>query len=438
MRSQLPKVLHRLAGKPLLAHVLDTARELEPESVNVVIGHGADQVRSTITHPVHWALQSEQLGTGHAVQQGLNGIAADDDVLIAYGDTPLTTASTFRALLACVGPRQIGLLTLTLDDATGYGRIVRNDAGEVIGIVEQKDATPEQLAIREMNSGVLAVRGEWLLSLLARISNDNAQGEYYLTDLFALAVQEGLAIRTVEPAQAWEVDGVNSRAQLAVLERRYQHDVAAQLMAEGASLADPQRIDVRGTLSVGTDVEIDVNTVFIGDCTLADGVRIGPHCVLENSHVGAGSVVHSHSVLEQATLGRDCSVGPFARLRPGSMLGDAVRVGNFVETKNAAIDTGAKVNHLSYVGDATVGARTNIGAGTITCNYDGAHKHRTVIGEDVFVGSNTALVAPVTLADGATIGAGSTIVHDVPEQTLTLSRTKQRDVDGWTRPKKEG
>ena len=408
MRSRQPKVLHRLAGKPLLAHVLDTTSELDPESINVVIGHGADQVRSSITSSVHWALQGEQLGNPRtAVQQGLDGITADDDVLIAYGDTPLTSATTFRALLDCVGPYQIGLLTLTLEDATGYGRVVRNDAGEVVGIVEQKDATPAQLAIREMNSGVLAIRGEWLLSLIARIGNDNAQGEYYLTDLFALAVQEGLAIRTVEPGESWEVDGVNSRAQLAVLERRFQRNVAARLMAEGASLADPERIDVRGTLTVGTDVEIDVNTVFLGDCTLGDGATIGPHCVLDNSSVGPGSTVHSHSVLEQATLGEGCSVGPFARLRPGTVLAGKVRIGNFVETKNAAIDAGAKVNHLSYVGDATVGARSNIGAGTITCNYDGANKHRTVIGEDVFVGSNSALVAPVTLADGSTIGAGS-------------------------------
>ena len=438
MRSSLPKVLHPLAGKPLLGHVLDTTAGLGPDSVTVVVGHGAEQVKASITHAVTWALQLEQLGTAHAVQQGLAGIEDEDHVLIAYGDNPLTEVDTYRSLLDRVGPRRVGLLTLTLDDATGYGRIVRDAEGTVTGIVEQKDASIEQLAIREMNSGVLAIRGEWLLRLLQRIGNDNAQGEYYLTDLFALAVAEGLVIDTVQPAHAWEVDGVNSRAQLAMLERRFQRNAAERLMAEGASLLDPSRIDIRGSLLTGSDVEIDVNCVFTGKCELGNGVRIGPNCVLNNTIVEAGSVIHSHSVLDGAHVGPGCSVGPFARLRPGTVLADAVRIGNFVETKNAAIEAGAKVNHLSYVGDASVGSRTNIGAGTITCNYDGANKHRTVIGEDVFVGSNTAIVAPVTVNDGATLGAGSTIVREVPAQTLSLSRANQRDVDGWQRPKKEG
>lgn len=435
MKSSMPKVLHRLAGRPLLGHVLDTVSTLSPSSITVVIGHGSDQVKQTIEHSVNWAMQTEQLGTGHAVQQALDGIEDDDTVLITYGDVPLTRSETFQALLDVTNKNQLGLLTLIVDDPNGYGRIKRVN-GAVTGIVEQKDASDEELAINEINAGVLAVNGGALKQYLSEIDNNNAQGEYYLTDIFALAVKAGQTVEAVHPQDEWEVEGINSREQLAELERVYQREQAALLMASGVTVRDPARIDVRGSLATGTDNEIDVNCVFIGNCSLGNNVVIGPNCVITDSHIGDGSVIHANSVLESAELGKECIVGPFARLRPGSKLSEGAKIGNFVETKNATIGVGSKVNHLSYVGDAEVGTKVNVGAGTITANYDGANKHKTVMEDGVSIGSNSVLVAPVTVKAGATIGAGTTVSKDVEIDTLTFTRAKRTDIEGWPRPVK--
>ena len=454
MKSALPKVLHRLAGKPLLAHVIDTGVSLEPASITVVIGHEAETVRETIEReraahavsdagsgpeatPIRWALQDEQLGTGHAVRQGLDGIDADDTVLITYGDVPLTRASTYRALIDACAADTLGLLTLMVEDPTGYGRVLR-EGGAVVGVIEQKDASDDQLGIHEINAGVVAIRGGALVSLIGRIDDDNAQGEYYLTDIFALAVRDGLSIEAVHPQDGWEVDGVNSRVQLARLERLHQANLAEALMEDGVTLADPARLDVRGTLECGTDVEIDVNCVFTGRCRLGSNVRIGPGCTLADCTLGDGVTVHANSVLEGAEVGERASVGPFARLRPGTRLAAETRIGNFVEIKNATLGTGSKVNHLSYVGDSEVGTGTNVGAGTITANYDGANKHRTMIGDDASIGSNTVLVAPLSVGDGATVGAGSTITRDVAPRALALTRAERRDHEDWPRPTKKG
>ena len=436
MKSAMPKVLHGLAGKPLLAHVIDTAQELNPASITVVVGHGAEQVKQTIQQPVHWALQQEQLGTGHAVKEGMEVIEDDDTVLITYGDVPLTRASTYQALLDVCNDNTIGLLTLMMDDPTGYGRILR-EGGAVVGVVEQKDATPDQLGIPEVNAGVVAIKGASLRSLLDRISNKNAQGEYYLTDIHELAVKDGLSVTAVHPQDAWEVDGVNSRSQLARLERLHQTHLAEELMAKGVTLSDPARIDIRGTLTTGTDVIIDANCIFEGDCVLGSDVRIGPNCLISGSHIADGTTVLANCVLENAVVGSDSTVGPFARLRPGTVTDDGIRIGNFVETKNARIGSGSKVNHLSYVGDAVVGQRVNVGAGTITCNYDGANKHQTTIEDDAFIGSNTALVAPVIVSAGATVGAGSTITRNVPADRLSFTRAKQTEIENWARPIKK-
>ncbi len=436
MKSTMPKVLHRLAGKPLLGHVLDTVAAVKPASITVVIGHGSEQVKETITQNVNWAMQTEQLGTGHAVQQGLEGIQDEDTVLITYGDVPLTRSETFRKLLDVTSEKQLGLLSLIVDDPMGYGRIKRVN-GAVTGVVEQKDASAEELKINEINAGVLAVNGGALKRYLSSIDNKNAQGEYYLTDIFELAVQAGETIETVHPEDDWEAEGINSREQLAELERVYQLNKASELMASGVTVRDPARLDVRGVLTTGTDNEIDVNCVFIGDCSLGNNVVIGANCTIIDSHIGDGTVVQPNSVLEGATLGQDCTIGPFARLRPGSRLSDKAKIGNFVETKNVNIGVGSKVNHLSYVGDSDVGVNVNVGAGTITCNYDGANKHRTVMEDGVFIGSNSALVAPVTIGEGATVGAGSTINKNVPKNMLTLTRAKQTEIDGWKRPVKK-
>jgi len=421
MKSSMPKVLHRLAGKPLLGHVLDTVGTLSPASITVVIGHGSDQVQETITQTVNWAMQTEQLGTGHAVQQALAGIEDDDTVLITYGDVPLTRSETFAGLLDVTSDKQIGLLSLIVDDPQGYGRIKRVN-GAVTGVVEQKDATEDELAINEINAGVLSVNGGSLKRFLSEIDNNNAQGE------------------TVHPQDAWEAEGINSREQLAELERVYQHTQAAALMAAGVTVRDPARLDVRGNLQTGTDNEIDVNCVFIGDCSLGNNVSIGPNCVIIDSHIGDGTVIHANCVLESTELAADCNVGPFARLRPGSKLAERAKIGNFVETKNVNIGAGSKVNHLSYVGDSDLGVDVNVGAGTITCNYDGANKHRTVMEDNVFIGSNSALVAPVTVREGATVGAGSTITKEVPAQSLSAgngrSKTKSKSKDNlnvWNR-----
>ena len=440
MKSAIPKVLHPLAGKPLLQHVLDTGALLGPAGITVVIGHGAEQVRSTIGDlsdlDIHWAVQEQQLGTGHAVQQGLEGIADNDTVLITYGDVPLTRSSTYQSLLDVCNEETIGLLTLMMDDPTGYGRIIR-EGGAVVGVVEQKDATSDQLGISEVNAGVVSIKGRHLRALLERLDNSNAQGEYYLTDIHQLAVKDGLSIQAVHPDDAWETDGVNSRLQLARLERLHQHHLAEQLMHAGVTLSDPSRIDIRGSLSAGTDSAIDINCVFEGDCIIGNNVTIGPNCVISDSRIADNATVLANCVLENVTLGEQVSVGPFARLRPGTQLAHGARIGNFVETKNAQIGKASKINHLSYVGDATVGADVNIGAGTITCNYDGANKHRTTINDGVFIGSNSALVAPVTINEGATVGAGSTIARNVPADGLSLARAKQIDIEHWVRPVKK-
>ncbi len=436
MRSALPKVLHPVAGQSMLGHVISTARALQPRSIQVVIGHGAEQVRQRLVgDDLNYVVQAEQLGTGHAVAQALPSLSAER-VLILYGDVPLIEAETLQRLLQKVGPEQLALLTVTLDDPTGYGRIVRDAHGEVQAIVEHKDASAEQKAIREGNTGILAVPGSRIGEWLGRLSNSNAQGEYYLTDVIAMAVADGLRVATEQPQDAMEVQGANDRIQLAELERHYQLRAARRLMAQGVTLRDPSRFDLRGDVSVGRDVLIDVNVVLEGEVVIEDDVQIGPNCVIKDSTLRRGAIVKANSHLDGAVVGEGADCGPFARLRPGSTLGAKAHVGNFVEMKNASLGDGAKAGHLSYLGDAEIGARTNIGAGTITCNYDGANKFKTVMGEDVFIGSNSSLVAPLNLGDGATTGAGSTITADVPAHTLALGRGRQRNIDGWQRPVK--
>ncbi|WP_280552582.1 bifunctional UDP-N-acetylglucosamine diphosphorylase/glucosamine-1-phosphate N-acetyltransferase GlmU [Halomonas sp. 25-S5] len=436
MRSTRPKVLHRLAGKPMVRHVIDTARGLEAERTHVVVGHGAEQVREALADcRVHFALQAEQKGTGHAVAQTLEALG-EGRVLVLYGDVPLIRRETLVELLAHVDDDHLGLLTVTLEDPAGYGRILRNAAGEVVAIVEHKDASETERAVRECNTGIMAMTAAQLRRWLPRLSADNAQGEYYLTDIIAMAAAEGVSIATAQPARPLEVEGVNNRAQMARLERAHQHDIAERLMEQGVALADPSRLDVRGRLTCGHDVEIDVGCVFEGEVELGEGVRIGPHCVIRDSHVGAESVIEPHSVLDGAVVAGRNRIGPFARLRPGSRLAVGAKVGNFVETKNVEVGEGSKINHLSYVGDARLGHDVNVGAGTITCNYDGVNKHRTEIGDEAFIGSNTALVAPVSVGRGATVGAGSTISKDVADNTLAVSRGRQVSKADWPRPTK--
>ena len=436
MRSALPKVLHPVAGKPMLGHVIDTARKLAPRKIHVVIGHGAELVRERLTaDDINFVLQSEQLGTGHAVAQALPALQAEK-VLILYGDVPLTQVETLTRLLEQANDSQLGLLTVNLADPAGYGRIVRNAAGVVQAIVEHKDASDAQRAIREGNTGILAVPGKRLGDWLGRLSNSNAQGEYYLTDVIAMAVADGLVVATETAQDEMEVLGANDRIQLAQLERHYQQRAARQLMAQGVTLLDPARFDLRGEASVGRDVLIDVNVILEGKVLIEDGVSIGPNCVIKDSILRRGAIVKANSHLEGAEVGEGADCGPFARLRPGARLGAKAHVGNFVELKNAVLGDGATAGHLSYLGDAEIGARTNIGAGTITCNYDGANKHRTVMGEDVFIGSNSSIVAPVTLGNGATTGAGSTVTQDVPAKALAVGRAKQRNIEGWKRPVK--
>jgi len=435
MKSSLPKVLHRIAGKPMLHHVMDTARKLGAERIHGVIGHGADQVKAiTQADDVQWAIQEDQLGTGHAVSQALPNLPDEARVLILYGDVPLTQPETLEELVSRVSEQTIGLLTVTLDNPDGYGRILRDKQGKVTAIVEQKDATPEQKTINEVNTGILAVSASHLKAWLPQLSNVNAQDEYYLTDVIAMASEAGVGIEVAQPDTEFEVQGVNNRIQLAGLERWYQQQQADRLMTAGATLADPARIDVRGDLTVGQDVLIDINAVFEGKVTLESGVSIGPNCLLRNCHIGANSQIEAHSVIDGARVGQHAQIGPFARLRPGTELADHTKVGNFVETKKTVVGEGSKINHLSYVGDATLGRNVNVGAGTITCNYDGVNKHQTEIGDGVFVGSNTSLVAPVALANNATIGAGSTITRDVAAEELAVARGKQRNIANWQRP----
>ncbi len=437
MKSSLPKVLHPLAGRPLLEHVITKAFSLQPAAVHVVIGHGAEQVRDQLAaFPVNWIVQHEQLGTGHGVLQAVPALSPDSTVLVLYGDVPLIGTDTLAALVAAAasGP---ALLTAQLSDPTGYGRILRDSAGALVGVVEQKDASAAQLEIREINTGLLAAPARDLMQYLPRVGNNNKQGEYYLPDILSLAVQEGRTIASCEAASELEILGVNDRVQLNQLEREYQRRQAEELMRSGVAVADANRLDIRGTLSCGRDVSIDVNVVIQGEVSLGDGVEIGPNCVLQDVTVAAGSTIHAMSHLQEAHIGERCSVGPFARLRPGTTLAEGARVGNFVETKKADIGVGSKVNHLSYIGDCVMGDHVNIGAGTITCNYDGVNKHKTEIGPGVFVGSNSTLVAPLQIAEQGFVAAGSTITRAVGRDELAVSRSRQRNIEGWQRPGKQ-
>ena len=436
MHSNLPKVLHPLAGKALVSHVIDTARSLAPKALCIVYGHGGEAVRTTVDAPdLTWVLQEPQLGTGHAVMQALPYLADAGTTLVLYGDVPLIQADTLRQLVHAARDA-LAILTVELADPGGYGRIVRNAAGVVVRIVEQKDATAEERSIREINTGIMALPTARLAEWLARLSNHNAQQEYYLTDIVGMAVAAGLPVRTTHPQTAAEVLGVNSKVQLAELERVAQRRTADGLLEQGVRLADPARIDVRGDLICGRDVFIDVNCVFEGKVVLEEAVEVGPACVLKNAHIGAGSRLAAFSHIEDAIVGPDGVIGPFARLRPGTELAAGVHVGNFVELKNSKVAAQSKANHLAYIGDAVIGSRVNIGAGTITCNYDGANKFKTIIEDDAFIGSDTQLVAPVTVGRGATLGAGTTLTKDAPPETLTISRARQISIPGWKRPQK--
>lgn len=448
MKSARPKVLHKLAGRPMLAHVIGTTASLQAAQQIVITGHGAELVEAGMAQafpqaPLRFVRQEPQLGTGHAVQQAVPVLPDEGITLILNGDTPLIQASTAQALVDACGGDKLALLTITLADPTGYGRIVRDASGErVLAIVEHKDATPEQRAIREVYTGMMAAPTARLKAWLSRLTNDNAQGEYYLTDVVAMAQAEGLAVVAAQPQDEVEVLGVNSPAQLAELERRHQRVQAERLMEQGVRLADPARFDLRGTLQCGRDVDIDVNCIFEGSVTLGDEVQVGANCVIRNARIAAGAVIHPFTHIDGdkqgVSVGEGSLIGPFARLRPGAELGREVHIGNFVEVKNSTLADGAKANHLAYLGDATVGERVNYGAGSITANYDGANKHRTVIGNDVHVGSNCVLIAPITLGDGATIGGGSTLGKDAPAGQLTVARAKQVSLAGWQRPQKSG
>ncbi len=439
MKSDLPKVLHKLAGQPMLSHVLASASQLPQASLHVVIGHGADAVQQQITDfPVQWAMQTEQKGTGHAVAQAMPAVDPQSTVLVLYGDVPLIRSATLQKLLdESHDGNALALLTVELDDPTGYGRIVRDDAGNIQAIVEHKDATPEQHKIREVNTGILAVSAQQLNEWLPQLSANNAQGEYYLTDVIAMAVAQGVSVRAIHPQDEAEVQGVNDRLQLAELERVYQRQQADELLRAGVSLADPARLDIRGTLSAGADVSIDVGCVFEGDVVLEDGVQIGAYCVIKNSRIGAATQVETYSLIDQAVVADNCQIGPYARLRPGADLQRKAKVGNFCEVKKAVIGEGSKVNHLTYIGDAEIGKDANIGAGTITCNYDGVNKFKTEIGDGAFIGSNSSLVAPVKVGAGATVAAGSVITKEVGADDLAVARGKQRNVRGWARPQKK-
>ncbi|MGY2283697.1 bifunctional UDP-N-acetylglucosamine diphosphorylase/glucosamine-1-phosphate N-acetyltransferase GlmU [Pseudomonas gingeri] len=436
MRSALPKVLHPVAGNSMLGHVIHSARQLSPQRIHVVIGHGADRVREQLAaDDLNFVLQDKQLGTGHAVAQAVPFITGDT-VLVLYGDVPLIEVETLQRLLRHATPEQVALLTVELADPTGYGRIVRNDQGKACAIVEQKDANEAQRAITEGNTGILALPARRLGDWMSLLSNNNAQGEYYLTDVIAMAVGDGLVVETEQPHDAMEVQGANDRKQLAELERHYQKRAALRLMAQGVTLRDPSRFDVRGEVSVGRDILIDINVILEGRVVIEDDVVIGPNCVIKDTTLRKGVTVKANSHLDGAILGEGSDAGPFARLRPGSVLGARAHVGNFVELKNAHLADDAKAGHLTYLGDARIGARTNIGAGTITCNYDGANKHQTVLGEDVFIGSNNSLVAPVDISNGASTAAGSTINQNVGEGQLAVARARQRNIEGWKRPVK--
>ncbi len=436
MKSPLPKVLHPVAGQPMLAHVIATARRLEPEAIHVVVGHGAGEVKAALPEAdLHWVEQAQQLGTGHAVLQALPGLADDSIALVLYGDVPLITDQTLRPLAEAAQARP-ALLTARVADPAGYGRVLRDAAGEVQSVVEHRDATPAQLAIDEINTGVIAAPVSLLRRYLPEVGNGNSQGEYYLPDILAMAVAQGVGV-TAQPAPSEiEILGVNDRLQLSRVEREFQLRQAHALLRDGVAISDPARVDIRGSLRCGAGVSIDINTLFEGEVELGDGVAIGPNCVLKNTRVAAGAQVHAMSLLEGAEVGEGASVGPFARLRPGTRLAGGSRIGNFVETKNATVGSGSKVNHLSYIGDCEIGEAANIGAGTITCNYDGVNKHRTSIGDGVFVGSNSTLVAPLEVARGGFVAAGSTVTQAVAEDELAVGRGRQRNIQGWRRPGK--
>ena len=437
MRSALPKVLHEVAGKSLIAHVVEAASALKPAAIHVVVGHGKEQVMASLPeHEINWVEQLEQNGTGHAVQQALPSVGDDANVLMLTADVPLIASETLSQLAEHMQAFPLALLTAHVPNPFGLGRILR-EGDSVVGIVEEKDCTSEQRAITEINSGIMCARSADLKSWLSEVGNSNAQGEYYLTDIVGIAYSHGSPIAALHPSELVEIEGINSRQQLAQVERAYQQQRAAALMDQGVTIIDPARIDIRGDVEIGADTIIDVNCVIEGPTKIGSNVRIAPNCVISAAQIGDDCALHANSVVENAVLGERVNVGPFARLRPGTELADEVRIGNFVETKNAKLAKGAKANHLAYVGDSTVGARTNIGAGVITCNYDGANKHQTTIGDDVFVGSDSQLVAPVVIADGATIGAGSTITSDVKENQLAISRGRQRQIDNWERPSKD-
>jgi len=440
MRSDLPKVLHTLAGRPLLSHVAGTAARLGAEQIYVVYGHGGEQVPSQLPSlGVNWVEQSERLGTGHAVLQAMPAIPDEHTVMVLYGDVPLITPQTLQRLLDCAGADSVGLLTARVGDPAGYGRIVRSGNDAVERIVEEKDAGDEVRSINEINTGFVAVGAGRLRGWLQRVGNNNSQGEYYLTDIIALAAQDGVAVNTASPAVEEEILGINDRQQLARLERYFQMKQAEQLMQQGVTLRDPARFDVRGDVSAGRDVVIDVNVILEGRVVIGDNVTIGPNVLLRDVEIGDGVEILANCVIEEAVIGRACRIGPFARIRPETRLADEVHIGNFVEVKKSEVGQGTKINHLSYIGDSGIGRMTNIGAGTITCNYDGANKYRTVIGDDVFVGSDTQLIAPVTIGDRATIGAGSTISKDAPADRLTLCRSRdQVTIEAWQRPRKKG
>ncbi|WP_407306588.1 bifunctional UDP-N-acetylglucosamine diphosphorylase/glucosamine-1-phosphate N-acetyltransferase GlmU [Acinetobacter sp.] len=436
MRSSLPKVLQPLAGRPLLGHVIETAKKLNAENIITIYGHGGDKVQQAFEQEnVQWVEQKEQLGTGHAVKVTLPVLPNDGISLILSGDVPCITQETLEKLLAVSRETGIGLVTLTLNDATGYGRIVREN-GKIQAIIEHKDATDEQRQIKEINTGIYAVSNAKLHQWLPKLSNDNAQGEYYLTDIVAMAITDGLEVASVKPGRAFEVEGVNDRVQLAALEREFQSDQAKKLMQQGIHLMDPARFDLRGNLKFGQDVRIDINVIIEGDCEFGDHVEIGAGCVIKNTTIASGTKVQPYSIFDNAIVGEKAQIGPFARLRPGAKLANEVHIGNFVEVKNSSIGLGSKANHFTYLGDAEVGSGSNIGAGTITCNYDGANKFKTIIGDSAFIGSNSSLVAPVSIGNGATVGAGSVITHDVAENSLAFERSKQVAKENYQRPQK--
>jgi len=436
MKSSLPKVLHPIAGKPMLQHVIDCARHLDPLQVVVVYGHGGERVREEVSDPdLIWAEQAEQLGTGHAVEQAMPFLQAVDKVLVLYGDVPLIQADTLKTLIAC--ETDLALLTVKLNDPSGYGRIVRDNNDRIISIVEQKDALPEQLTINEINTGIMCIRHEPLSRWISRIENNNAQQEFYLTDIVAFAVDDKVNVLPVHPETESEVSGVNDRLQLAALEREFQQKQAENLMRQGVTIIDPERIDIRGDIVVGKDCLLDINVILEGDVSIGEGVNIGANTIIKNSRIDENVNILENCVIENAIIGASSKVGPFARIRPGTELAGNNHIGNFVELKNARVDKGSKVNHLSYVGDSEIGKTVNIGAGTITCNYDGANKHKTIIGDNSFIGSNTALVAPIIVNKGSTIGAGSVITRETPEGKLTLTRAKQITIQNWKRPVKQ-